>query len=312
MTIEIFELDYLCRSAATSRTVRVGVEQELIVRDVRTGDTVAPDRLRSTLADNAYLEHVSFEPGGQLELSLPPAASAVEAAAGLRAAVESVRGDAAASGIELLDDAVDDRTEVPRRLRSPRYDAMEKHFDSIGPAGRVMMRRTASTQVCLDWWPGDEGLEQYRVLQLAGPWLAAAYARSTGPGSRLATWLEVDPDRTAFDGRLLVGDPVEAYERFARGAVRFAEPHLTTLFPPVRPRGTYLEVRYLDAQPLDRIEQVVEVLATLAYDADVRARVLHELEPLAQRLGDYWRAAAAGSLVPTAVDSLSTPVVAVA
>ena len=164
---------------------------------MRTGGTVEPDRLRSTLADNPYLEHVSFEPGGQLELSLPPAASAVEAAAGLRAAVESVREDAAASGIELLDDAVDHRPEVPRRLRSPRYDAMEKHFDSIGPAGRVMMRRTASTQVCLDWWPGDEGIEQYRVLQLAGPWLAAAYARSTGPGSRLATWLEVDPDRTA-------------------------------------------------------------------------------------------------------------------
>ena len=88
---------------------------------------------------------------------------------------------------------------------------MERHFDTIGPAGRVMMRRTASTQVCLDWWPGDEGVEQYRALLLAGPWLAAAYARSTGPGSRLATWLEVDPDRTAFDDRLLGGDPVEAY-----------------------------------------------------------------------------------------------------
>ena len=300
MTIEIFELDHLSHRAAASRTVRVGVEQELIVRDVRTGGTVAPDRLLSTLADNAYIEHVSFEPGGQLELSLPPAACAVEAATGLRAAVNSVRADAAASGIELLDDAVDHRTDVPRRLRSPRYDAMEKHFDSIGPAGRVMMRRTASTQVCLDWWPGEEGLEQYRVLQLAGPWIAAAYARSTGPGSRLATWLDVDPDRTAFDGRLLVGDPVEAYKQFARGAARFAESHLSTLFPPVRPRGTYLEVRYLDAQPLDRVEQVVEVLATLAYDADVRARVLHELEPLAHRLGDYWRAAAAGSLAPTA------------
>ena len=53
----------------------------------------------------------------------------------------------------------------------------------------------------------------------------------------------------------------------------------------MRPRGTYLEVRYLDAQPVDRVEQVVEVLATLAYDADVRARVLHELEPLAPPAG---------------------------
>ena len=82
MTIEIFELDLIARATATSRTTRVGVEQELIVRDVRTGNTVAPDRLRGILADNAYLEHVSFEPGGQLELSLPPAASAVDAAGG--------------------------------------------------------------------------------------------------------------------------------------------------------------------------------------------------------------------------------------
>ena len=300
MTIEIFELDLLSRGVVTARTTRVGVEQELIVRDMRTGDTVAPDRLRGILADNAHLEHVSFEPGGQLELSLPPAACAVDAAAGLRAAVDSVRGDAAAADIELLDDAVDHRTEVPRLLRSPRYDAMERHFDAIGPAGRVMMRRTASTQVCLDWWPGHAGVEQWRVLQLAGPWIAAAYARSTGAGSRLATWLEVDPNRTAFDGRLLVGDLVDAYERFALGAARFAEAHLTTLFPPVRPRGSYLEVRYLDAQPLDRVDEVIAVVATLAYDDDVRARVLNELEPRVDRLADDWRAAAAGCPALTA------------
>ena len=182
---------------------------------------------------------------------------------------------------------------------------MERHFDSIGPAGRVMMRRTASTQVCLDWWPGDEGWEQYRALLLSGPWIAAAYARSTGPGSRLATWLDVDPARTAFDGRLLVGDPVEAYARFAAGAPRFAEPHDTTLFPPVRPRGHYLEVRYLDAQPLDRVEQAIETIATIAYDADVRGRVLDRLEPLAPRLGDYWRAAAYGRLDSTGAGRMS-------
>lgn len=280
--------------SANRRTVAVGVEQELIVRDVRTGGTVEPARLRAAVADCEHAPFVSFEPGGQLELSLPAEPSATGAARSLSEAVTGVRRAVARDGIELLDDAVDTRPAVPRRLRSPRYDAMERHFDTIGRAGRVMMRRTASSQVCLDWWPGDEGWEQYRALLLSGPWIAAAYARSTGPGSRLATWLDVDPDRTAFDGRLLEGDPVEAYERFASGATRFAEPHLTTLFPPVRPRGAYLEVRYLDAQPLDRIEQVVEVLATVAYDADVRARVLERLEPRAHELGDWWRAAASG------------------
>ena len=103
-------------------------------------------------------------------------------------------------------------SEVPLQLDSPRYVAMQRHFDTIGPAGRRMMRRTASTQVCLDWWPGRAGLEQWRVLNLAGPHLAAAYARSVGLGSRLSTWLAVDPDRTAFDDRLLPDDaPVAAY-----------------------------------------------------------------------------------------------------
>jgi gamma-glutamylcysteine synthetase len=300
MTIELFELELLSSRTHTSRPIAVGVEQELLVRDVRTGGTVDPDRLRRALADNEHAEHVTFEPGGQLELSLPCAADAASAARGLRTAVASVRQDVAVVGVELLDDALDLRPTVPRRLHSRRYDAMERHFDTIGPAGRVMMRCTASTQVCLDWWPGADGVEQWRVLQLCGPLLAAAYARSTGPRSRLATWLAVDPDRTAFDDRLLHGDPAEAYARFAAAAVEFKEPHLTTLFPPVRPRDTYLEVRYLDAQPMATVAEPIEVLARIAHDDDVRRRVLADLEPRAHRLAEDWRAAAAGCPVLTA------------
>lgn len=294
MTIELFELELLASRTPSPRSTAVGVEQELLVRDARTEGTVELDRLREALADNEYAEHVTFEPGGQLELSLPCVADAATAARGLRKAVASVRRDVALVGVELLDDALDLRPSVPRRLHSPRYDAMERHFDSIGPAGRVMMRRTASTQVCLDWWPGAEGVEQWRVLQLCGPMLAAAYARSTGPGSRLATWLAVDPGRTAFDDRLLHGDPAETYTRFAAAAVEFAEPHLTTLFPPVRPRDTYLEVRYLDAQPMATVAEPIEVLARIAHDDEVRHRVLADLEPRAHRLAEDWRAAAAG------------------
>jgi gamma-glutamylcysteine synthetase len=306
MTIEVFELELITSGVVRTRTTRVGVEQELLVRDERTGATVGLDRLAAAVADSEYAPYVTFEPGGQLELSLPVDRSATDAAGSLLEAVASVRRAVARDGIELLDDAVDTRAAVPRRLRSSRYDAMERHFDSIGPAGRVMMRRTASTQVCVDWWPGDEGRDQYRALLLSGPWVAAAYARSTGPGSRLATWLEVDPARTAFDGRLLEGDPDEAYARFAAGAARIAEPHLSTLFPPVRPRGNYLEVRYLDAQPLDRLEQAIETVATIAYDPEVRDRVLERLEPLAPRLGDLWRAAAHGRLTSTDLAGFET------
>jgi glutamate--cysteine ligase len=162
-----------------------------------------------------------------------------------------------------------------------------------------MMRRTASTQVCLDWWPGVAGIEQWRVLNLAGPFLAAAFARSSGPDGRLSTWLAVDPERTGFDDRLLrsPGDPAKAYAAFAAGATAFTQTpaeHLTTLFPPVRPRTTYLEVRFLDAQEPAEVGRVVTTLENLMYDDDLRRRTLRALEPELPHLADHWRAAAAG------------------
>jgi glutamate--cysteine ligase len=158
-----------------------------------------------------------------------------------------------------------------------------------------MMRRTAGTQVCLDWWPGRAGLEQWRALLLAGPFLAAALSRSAGPDSRLAAWLAVDPDRTGFDDRLLEGDdPVAAYAAFARGASRFVtvDQHLSTLFPPVRPRGRYLEVRFLDAQPDHLVGRIATLLADLLYDDERRRRVLAQVAPQRRQLAELWHAAA--------------------
>jgi len=277
------------------RSTRVGVEHELLTRDAATGAPVPVERVRT-----ATRVELAFEPGGQVELNQPcgPAPVVVRR---LQRTVATLRGDLAAAGIVLDAAPVDRRSpaEVPLQLTSPRYLAMQAHFDTIGPAGRRMMRCTASTQVCLDWWPGRAGIEQWRVLNLAGPFLAAAHAHSSGPGSRLATWLDVDPGRTAFDDRLLHGeDPVAAYRAFAAGATSFTSPHehLSTLFPPVRPRGRYLEVRFLDVQPEDSLAGLVAELTELVYDDDVRRRTLAALEPRAHSLGELWRAAAAGEL----------------
>lgn len=61
------------------------------------------------------------------------------------------------------------------------------------------------------------------------------------------------------DGRTMLGDrrPTEADLDY----------HLTTLFPPVRPRG-FLEIRYLDSVPDDVWPAVVFTLATLLDDAE--------------------------------------------
>lgn len=281
------------------RRTRVAVEHEMLARD-ESGASSAIGWIRAAAVRTAYAPFLGFEPGGQVELSLPVARDAEELGRGLCAATAALRADCARIGVVLSDGATDPRpvTEIPLQLTSPRYVAMQRHFDTIGAAGRRMMRATASTQVCLDWWPGEAGTEQWRVLQLAGPFLAAALARGTGPLSRLATWLAVDPGRTAFDDRLLGPDPVAAYADFAAGAAVFVDggptEHLTTLFPPVRPRGRYLEVRFLDAQPAERVAPIVAALAALVYDDRRRSRALRRLAAEGLVLAEHWRAAAAG------------------
>ncbi len=304
---------------AAARTTRVGVEHELPTRG-GDGRPAPIDAIRAVVAGAWYADALAFEPGGQVELSLSPAAHPEAVADRLGRAVTDLSTRCAALGVDLVDTAVDVRpeSEVPLQLTTPRYLAMQVHFDTIGAAGRRMMRRTASTQVCLDWWPGRAGLEQWLVLHLVGPSLAAALARSSGPGSRLATWLAVDPGRTAFDERLVAGDdPVAAYTAFAAGATAFLPDHdpvahLTTLFPPVRPRGSYLEVRYLDAQPPDTVGAVASTLASLLYDEGRRRAPLTRFAPTRHTLAEQWQRAAAGDpeLVATGRELLTSPVMA--
>ncbi len=288
--------------SANARTTRVGVEHELLSSDAESGAAVPIGRVRDAAVTASYARHLAFEPGGQVELSLPCAASPAALSAAMRHHVTALRADCADIGVRLDAIPVDPRAadEVPLQLTSPRYVAMQRHFDTIGPAGRTMMRRTASTQICLDWWGGAVGLEQWRLLNRAGPFLAAASARSTGPHSRLATWLAVDPSRTAFDGRLLHSDdPVAGYADFAAGAMVFTAPgdideHLTTLFPPVRPRGDYLEVRFLDVQALSAVEPLVAALSALLYEDGCRRRAARMLCDESTDLGELWHRAAAG------------------
>ncbi|MGH3847119.1 MAG: glutamate-cysteine ligase family protein, partial [Pseudonocardiaceae bacterium] len=58
--------------------------------------------------------------------------------------------------------------------------------------------------------------------------------------------------------------------------------HLTTLFPPVRPQG-YLEVRYLDTQPVGQWLVPVAVLAALLADPEVTAAARDACVPAAGR-----------------------------
>ncbi|MDG4830959.1 ergothioneine biosynthesis glutamate--cysteine ligase EgtA [Solwaraspora sp. WMMD1047] len=147
--------------------------------------------------------------------------------------------------------------------------------------------------------------------------------RDTGWASaRMAAWLAIDPARTGPVWTPAVGpaDPVHSWIRYAltapllcvrrrggdwlnpyrvsfRDWIGGALPrpptrddldyHLTTLFPPVRPRG-YLEIRYLDGQPGDEWVAPVAVLAALLADEAALGQALAACEPVLDR----WRDAA--------------------
>ncbi len=279
---------------------RVGVELEWFVHDAREPfRTVAPARLSAAWRELGTLPLASAltqEPGGQVELSSPPAESLTECVEVMRADLTEVRGCLGLRGLRLAGFGHDPWHPPRRMLTAPRYAAMEAYFDREGPAGRAMMCSTASVQVCLDAGTGDDGPQDYRrrwrLAHLLGPVLVAAFANSPLSGgrptgmrsTRQAVWAALDPGRTRTP--VVDGDPRQAWAAYALDAPvlcvrregrawavperlafrewirggRSGEPyvrpptgedlayHLTTLFPPVRPRG-HLELRMIDAQP---------------------------------------------------------------
>jgi len=294
---------------------RVGAEVELISVTDTTRPRPADPAVLAAGFDAGFVSAASptFEPGGQLELSPPPRPSTAALVRDLGRLLQRATGIAAARGVRLEAVGLNpyhSTAEVPLRLRTPRYLAMQAVFDEVGRDGRRMMRLTASLQISIDLLPGRAGREQWLVANLAGPALTAAFANSgraegrpTGlAGARTRIWQNADLRRTGYDGRQLdLADPVGAYAAFAAAAPRLPVPeaaspayHLSTLFPPVRPRGGYLEVRYLDAQPFWRIGEAVTTVATLLYDAQARHDALDLLLPRAGDLQRAWTEAATG------------------
>ena len=78
---------------------------------------------------------VTLEPGGQIELSTPPAADLAAAVAALRADSDALRAQLREAGFGAAALGSDLARPVSRINPSPRYDAMEQHFDALGCAG---------------------------------------------------------------------------------------------------------------------------------------------------------------------------------
>jgi len=259
------------------------------------------------LRDGARL---SYEPGGQLEWSSARHDSLDSLD---RAAHDVCRrlGDAmGAQGIELLARGVDPVTPtraVTMLATGERYTRQLAHYDRAGDAGRAMMLQTAGIHLNLD--AGIEPVAAWNVANTLAPLFVAMFANapkraadaSAHRSHRAAIWRTLDRSRTAVFAP--ADDPVPGYLAFALGAESFllgdagapartfAEwcaagatqadfaRHLTTLFPEVRPRGTYLELRSVDALPVRWAILPMAIAWTVMHHAALRTAVLRELPP---------------------------------
>lgn len=290
---------------------------------------------------------VTLEPGGQVELSTLPQRSLTGLHEAVGADLAELDERLGRAGLELGGTGIDPHRPPRRMLSTPRYDAMATAFARRNDAGRTMMCSTAGLQVCLDAGPPS----RWAALHDLGPPLIALFANSrhhaghdTGWASaRMRTWLAMDPSRTrpvpAGD------DPALQWARYAMDAqllcvrrddgpwtapagVTFADwvdgalgspptyadldYHLSTLFPPVRPRG-YLEVRYLDTLRGPDWFAPAAILTALLADEPTIDRVRELCAPvagqwaLAARLGtaDPALARAAAAVRDLALDRLT-------
>jgi glutamate--cysteine ligase len=279
---------------------------------------------------------LTLEPGGQVEISALPQPTLTELFGAVATDLSFLSELLASAGFVLGDTATDQHRTPRRLLETPRYAAMERVFEPIGPHGITMMCATAGLQVCLDVGESAALPARWAAVHSLGPVLVAAFANSPTLEGRATGWasarmravLGTDPPRSAPSA--IVGDPAADWARrvldtpvlCVRGdGDRWATPddmsfadwlagpeppstddldyHLSTMFPPVRPHG-YLEVRYLDAQRGDGWVTPVALLAALLSSPRTVDAVLDACLPV----GDRW--------LPAARDGLADPALAAA
>ncbi|MFN2635603.1 MAG: glutamate-cysteine ligase family protein [Gemmatimonadaceae bacterium] len=242
---------------------------------------------------------ISFEPGGQIEISSAPQRSASVLIDSARDVVTKIIKEMEVEGIELIARGVDPYNgidAVPLQLRRERYTGMTRYFDSVGPYGVQMMRQTAALQINID--RGEDPLFRWRLLNFLAPVIIALFANSrdyAGAPTEWASyrghlWRSLDRTRTGVAYR--DDDPVGAYLAFALGAVAMRSSegnrpyrefrdwmsessvgmdewsfHLSTLFPEVRAKE-FFELRSADTIELESLSAPIAFVTGLVYDAE--------------------------------------------
>jgi glutamate--cysteine ligase len=248
---------------------QIGLEHEKLVYPVGSGEAVPYEGPRGIGALLAQLEPlgyspfreapdqpvialtrgastISLEPGGQLELSGKPMASAREAHAENQRHIREVKQACRSLGLRVVALGYRPHGTVPQMPWMPktRYQAMRETLSVRGRLALDMMLMTATGQVSLDWADEADCARKVSAVARLSPVMVALFANSplaagkpTGYMSyRSRVWSEVDPARcgylpSMFDGsfsyRTYVEWALDAPLLFLRRGDAYLRPELT-------------------------------------------------------------------------------------
>jgi len=152
--------------------------------------------------------NVSLEPGGQLELSGAPLETIHGTCDEVNVHLREVKDVADRVGVGFIGLGAapewthDDMPLMPKG----RYKLMDSYMQKVGTMGRVMMRRTCTVQVNLDFASEADMVKKFRVALALQPVATALFANSpffegktNGHKSwRSRVWRDLDADRTGM------------------------------------------------------------------------------------------------------------------
>jgi glutamate--cysteine ligase len=218
------EFEKFALDRATGRQIGfdAGVESQLCQLATQCGWEAHEEAGRVTTLTRGG-STISVEPGGQVELSTPPAAHLAELQselnrhiAELRTVTDPARVAWVAAGVSPFS-AIEDIALNPR----PRHRLMAEYLPRRCEFGLHMMKATASTQVTFDYADEADAGRKFAVALCLSPLVNAAFANAplyagkpTGLVSfRGRIWQGMDPDRSGFLAELLTGEVT--FERWA-------------------------------------------------------------------------------------------------
>lgn len=247
---------------------------------------------------------LSLEPAAQLEVSISPQTDVERIRTIYEQFVKEITPILEKYSYEMVTYGYQPKSKVEdlELLPKPRYRFMDTYFAKKGPFGRQMMRGTAATQVSVDYYSEEDFSDKYRIVYALKDVLvsfcsnAPVYEgeRYNGAAIRDEIWTKTDARRV--DVAPFMSDKTMSFEDYADFVLQtpvivnrdgteeyydertigeiakeriFAEEELSHMlsmvFPMIRAKH-FLEIRFTDSMPMERVLKYVVLLKGLLTD----------------------------------------------